>query len=314
MVFITKTSFFAANTTSLANAITVDLLFTVPFVYFLLIRKTTIPKTTVVPFIIIGVVTSSFILPPANQHYLSLFKIWGLPVIELAVVSFILYKLWKAIQKYRLHKKEAVDFFTILKNTCQEVLPKAAVIPFATEIAVFYYGFISWKKRELKKNEFSYHKNSGTISLLIAIIFIVAIETVVLHILLSRWSNTVAWVLTFLSIYSGIQIFGFLKSMLKRPITITGDRIYLRYGIMTESVIYLKNIDSIELSSKDFEPNTASRKLSLLGELEGHNVIIHLKEENTMVRLYGKKRSYKNLAFYVDDKVAFVNKVQTSLE
>jgi hypothetical protein len=103
------------------------------------------------------------------------------------------------------------------------------------------------KKRELKENEFSYHKDSGTITLLIAIIFIVAIETLVLHILLTKWSSLVAWILTFLSIYSGIQIFGFLKSMFKRPISIENNKLFLRYGIMNETTIDLKNIDNIEI-------------------------------------------------------------------
>ena len=157
-------------------------------------------------------------------------------------------------------------------------------------------------KRKLNENEFSYHKDSGTISLLIAIIFIVAIETVVLHILLQKWNVTVAWILTFLSIYSGIQLLGFLKSMSKRPILIKDDKLYLKYGIMKETTIDLKSIDSIEISSKDIELNKETRKISFLGELESHNIIIRLKKENELTGLYGMKRKYKNLVLHVDKK------------
>lgn len=45
------------------------------------------------------------------------------------------------------------------------MLPKVALIPVVTEIAVIYYGFINWKKRNLKPYEFLYHKDSGTITL-----------------------------------------------------------------------------------------------------------------------------------------------------
>ena len=188
------------------------------------------------------------------------------------------------------------------------------MIPVVTEIAVFYYGFIYWKKRKLKENEFSYHKDSGTIALLIAIIFIVAIETVVFHILLTKWSSIAAWILTFLSIYSGIQIFGFLKSMIKRPITIENDKLYLRYGIMNEATIDLKDIDTIEVSSKDIELNKETRKLSFLGELESHNIVIRLKEDNTLIGLYGMKRKFKNLVFFVDDKIEFRNRINNALQ
>jgi hypothetical protein len=53
--------------------------------------------------------------------------------------------------------------------------------------------------------------------------------------------------------------------MVKRPISIERNKLYLRYGIMTESTIDIKNIDSIELSSKDIETNKETRKLSFLG-------------------------------------------------
>ncbi|MDD7887063.1 hypothetical protein [Flavivirga sp. 57AJ16] len=313
MVFIVKSPMFQLNPDKLAIGVTFDLLLTAPFIYFLLIRKTNIPKTTMIPFIIFGMVICSVILPSENQHYLNLFKIWILPIIELSVLSFVIYNVRKGIKRYKEKKTYVSDFFSTLKNTCYDILPKPVVIPFVTEIAVFYYGFIYWKKRELNENEFSYHKNSGTIALLIAIILIVAIETVVLHIVLAKWSLIAAWILTCLSIYSGIQIFGFLKSMIKRPIAIEHNTLYLRYGIMNESTMDLKNIDSIEISSKDIKNNKEIRKLSFLGELENHNVIITLKTEHTLIGLYGVKRKFKVLALHVDDKIEFKNRINKAL-
>ncbi|RFN58390.1 hypothetical protein [Marixanthomonas ophiurae] len=314
MVLLAKSSVFNANSSSLSIGITFDLLLTVPLIYFLLIRKTSIPKTTVLPFLIVGVVISFLILPAENQHYLNLFKTWVFPVVELSVLLFVIYKVRKGIKHYKLKKTKTFDFYSTLKNTCYEILPKAVVIPVVTEIAVFYYGFIYWKKRKLKNNEFSYHKNSGTIPLLIAIVGIVAIETVTVHVLLAKWSNTAALIFTILSIYSGIQIFGFLKSMLKRPISIENNKLFLRYGIMTETTIDLKNIDSVTLSSKDIETNKETRKLSVLGALESHNVIIRLKEENMLIGLYGVQRKYKVLALYVDDKIEFQDRINKALK
>ena len=313
MVFITKSNIFSANPSLLSTGITFDLLLTVPLVYFLLIRKTNIQKATVVPFLIVGIIICSLILPTENQYYLNLFKTWMLPILELSILSFVIFNIRKAIKRYKLNKTESFDFFTTLKSTCYEILPKAAVIPVVTEVAVFYYGFVHWKKRKLKDNEFSYHKDSGTVTLLIAIIFIVAIETITLHILLAKWNITVAWVLTFLSIYSGIQIFGFVKSMFKRPISIENNKLFLRYGIMNETTIDLANIDCIEISSKDIELNKETRKLSFFGELESHNIVIRLKEENTLIGLYGIKRKYKNLALHVDNKIEFKNRINNAL-
>ena len=314
MIVIAKSPIFIANKDYLAIAITFDLLLTVPLIYFLFIRKTTIPKTTVVPFLIIGIVVCSLILPIENQYYLSLFKTWILPIVELSILSFVIYNVVKAIKRYKKNKANSFDFYTTLKETCYEILPKGIVIPVVTEIAVIYYGFINWKKQILKPGEFSYHKNSGTISLLVAIIFIIGVETVVLHILLAKWSTIAAWILSILSIYSAIQLFGFLKSMLKRPISIENDTLYLRYGIMNESVVNIKTIDSIALFTKDIELNKETRKLSFLGNLEGHNVMIKLKKEHTLIGLYGIKRKFKVLVLYIDNKVEFVNQINNALK
>ncbi|WP_347172646.1 hypothetical protein [Polaribacter uvawellassae] len=314
MVLLSKTTIFTNNSNSLAIGITFDLLITVPFVYFLLIRKTSIPKTTIFPFLILGIVVCSFILPTENQYYLDLFKVWILPIVEFSILSYVVYNVRKGIKKFKARKTESFDFFTTLKNTCYEILPKRVVIPVVTEIAVFYYGFIYWRKRKLKDNEFSYHKESGTITLLIAIVCIVAIETFVLHNLLEKWSTIAAWILTFLSIYSGIQIFGFLKSIYKRPIIIENNQLYLRYGIMCETTININDIEAVEFSSKDIEPNKETRRLSFLGELESHNTIIRLKRENILIGLYEIQRKYKNIVLHIDNKTEFKNLLLNAIQ
>jgi|TARA_E500000318_G_C3549034_1_gene208025 hypothetical protein len=314
LVLIAKSSFFEVHPNRLSIGITIDLLLTVPVIYLMLIRKTSIPKTTVVPIIIVGMLICSIILPEENQFYLELFKTWILPIVELSIVSYIIHNVSKAVKQYKSNKIESADFFTTLKTTCYEMLPKITVIPFVTEISVFYYGFVYWKKRELDENEFSYHKESGTITLLIAIIFIVAIETFVLHTLLTKWSNVAAWILTSVSVYSGVQLLGFLKSMYKRPILIKNGKLFLRYGIMNETIISIDNINSIELSSKDIELNKETRKLSFLGELESHNIIIRLKEENILTGLYGTKCKYRNLVLHVDKNAEFKDLLDNALQ
>ena len=282
--------------------------------YYLLIRKTKIPKTTVVPFLILGIVTCYMVLPTENQQYVNLFKIWVLPIIELSVVSYVIYNIRKAVQSYQKKKEASFDFFTTLKNTCYEILPKRLVIPVVTEIAVFYYGFFYWRKRAIKKNEFSYHKESGSITILVALLLIIAVETVTLHTILAKWSSVAAWMLTSLSIYSGLQIFGFLKSIFKRPIMIENNKLFLRYGIMNEATIDIHDIDRIEVSSKDLELENETPKLSILGALESHNIILHLKEENTLVGLYGIERKFKRLALFIDNTTEFKNQLNTILK
>ncbi|MGB3585707.1 MAG: hypothetical protein WBA23_04155 [Tunicatimonas sp.] len=296
----------------LSLAVSVDLLLTIPLVYLLLIRQTAIPKTTTVPVMIIGLLLGSYFLPKGSQTYLELFKTWGLPVIELSVLTFVVLKVRSAIGQYKRLKGINPDIFSMLKSTCREILPPRLVMLFATEVAVIYYGFINWGTSSPQKNEFTYHKESGSPALLGAFIFIIIIETFVFHLLLAQWSVVAAWVLSALSIYTAFQVFGFARSLAKRPILIDEDSLVLRYGILNEATIPFPDIDRIELSSKPAE-YSGFIKLSPLGELESHNVIIGLNKENTAVGLYGMKKRFTIIGLHIDEPKKFKEQVDRIL-
>lgn len=313
LILLMNSSFLNGNDT-LNFAITADLLLIVPLVYFLLIRKSEIPNTTVIPVMIIGLLVGSYFLPQQSQTYLSIFKTWALPVIEISALIFVIIKVQGAIRKYKALKGSTPDFFNALVNTCQEILPKRLVLPFATEVAVFYYGFINWKTKEIRENEFTYHKKSGTPALFYAVILIIAVETVAIHFLLTQWSSVAAWILTALSIYTAIQVFGFAKSLSKRPISINKESLTLRYGILNEVEIPLSDIDKVELSRKPLEKNELTRTLSPLEETESHNVIIRLKEENELIGLYGMKKKFNLLGLHIDEPNEFKEKIENVLQ
>lgn len=292
---------------ALSLGITIDLLFTLPLAYFFLVRKKKVPTITVLPILILSVVLGSLILPKEDQTYLDWFKLWGLPIIELGVVSYLIYKVNRAVHRFKALKNPRADFYTTLVETCREMFPSKLVYPLSIEIAVIYYGFIKWRKAPLRQNEFTYHKESGTVALLIALLFMISVETFVIHLLLDQWSSIAAWVLSLLSIYSGLQIFGFMKSMLHRPILISEGKVYFRYGVMSETIIPIEQIEKIELSTKDLEEGVT--KLSLLGNLESHNLVIHLNAEHTLLRLYGIRKTYQKLALHVDEPLQFVERI-----
>jgi len=313
LILLMKSSLLIGND-PLNFAVTADLLLTVPLVYFLLIRKSAIPKATVIPVLIIGLLVSSYFLPKESQTYLTMFKTWALPVIEISILAFVIIKVRSVIKKHKSLKGITPDFFNALKNICNEILPKKLVLPFAMEVAVFYYGFINWKTREINKNEFTYHKNSGTPALLGGFIMIIGIETFALHFLLARWSIVTAWILTLLSVYTAIQTLGFAKSLSKRPISINNDSLTLKYGILNEVEIPFSDIDKIELSSKSLEKGKLTKTLSPLGELESHNVIIYLKKENELIGLYGIKKKFNTLGLHIDEPKEFNKRMENALQ
>jgi hypothetical protein len=293
-------------------AITIDLLLTVPLVYLLLIRKTTIPKTSAIPLMLAGLLLGYWLLPEGSQQYLDLFKRWVLPILEITVLSLVVVKVRKAVKQFRHLKTTQPDFYDLLTEVCQKLLPKKLVFPFATEVAMFYYAFVQWGKRTIAAHEFTYHKKSGTIALFGAFIMAILVETVALHFLLTRWSAVAAWILTSLSIYTAIQVLAFAKALGQRPLSLQHTQLLLRYSIMHQTTIPYTDIALVELSSKELEKDKLTRTLSPLGALEGHNVVLHLKRPNTLIGLYGVKRKYTRLALLVDEPQRFKEAVESA--
>lgn len=285
----------------LATAITIDLTLTLPLAYLFFIRKTKISKLTAAGLFIFGTIFASFILPADNRNFLDLIKLFVLPVLELVILGYVGFVFYKSRQTYRSLSRKSGDVVEILRETLAKEFPLALAANVLTcEIAVIYYAFISWKAKR-GENTFTYHKKSGIVALLSVVIFIVAVETLVVHILVALWSETFAWILTIISVYFLFQVFAHLKAVFQRPIEVIGDKIFLRYGIFGDLVVDLKNIEKIENSSAPFEKEKGTSKLALLGELEQHNLKIVLKDEAVLHGFYGIKTKVKTLYLFIDE-------------
>lgn len=313
--FIVQSSHFANHADMLSLGVTLDLVLMAPLAYFFLIRKASnVPKITVFPIFMLCTLAATYILPVHHHFYLSQFKTWVLPVAELGLISFIIFRIWQLRKKYQAQRTQTLDFYMAFQSAAREILPTKVASFLAMEIAAFYYGFIDWNKRTLKAGEYSYHKNSGSIPLLAVFIFLILIETLALHLLIHfLWSETIAWILTILSLYTALQMFGIVRSMPKRPFTLNKHELHLRYGIINEVIIPLEAIQKIEPSSMSQEFDEETRQLSFLGSLEGHNILLELKEPNTLHGIYGMKNTFTTLAFFVDEKEKFLKEVQAAI-
>lgn len=313
LVGISKASLFNSNPNELSVAITLDLLLTMPLVYFFIIRKRKIPNITIVPVFGAGMIIASLILPKENQWLLDYARTWVLPAIELAVATIILFKVRKTILLFLKESTIQPDFYTALKNACRAILPPKVDAVFAMEISVFYYSLFAWKKRKLSANEFTYHRESSVMILLGVFLFVLLIETFVVHLLLQGWSPLAAWILTILSIYTAFQLFAILKSISRRPISIGKDALSLKYGLFAETVISFDAIKSVELSTKPLEFDQSTRHLSPLKDADSYNVILEVNTSHEISGLYGLRRTFDKLAFHVDEKEKFYEAIKARL-
>ncbi|MEM6966047.1 MAG: hypothetical protein AAF573_14875 [Bacteroidota bacterium] len=315
LLLILSTIYFStlpeAASQQFSYALSLDFMLTVPIVYFLLIRKTKIPKTTVVTLLLGGVFMAGYFVSDEHHEIVDFAKFILVPLVEFSIVGFVLYQVRKFIIEHRKAKNESPDFLTTLRNTTREILPQKVVEPFVLEIAMIYYCFFAWKKPTYPNNSFTYHKKSSLHLIFGVFVSLVIIETFAFHILVEKWSTTVAWVGTGLSLYSIMQIIGIVKSAVRRPIVIKDAKVLLRFGLMHEAEIDYKEIEKIELSRRLIANNAFAHRMGT--ELTGHNTIIYLKNKNTLHGLFGIKKQFTVLMLHVDEPKIFKEKIEEKM-
>jgi len=150
-------------------------------------------------------------------------------------------------------------------------------------------------------------KKNGIKSVIVIFMFIIAIETLAVHLLIEQWSNKAAWILSFVSLYTCLQIWALIKSMDRRPSFIDYENrlLTLRYGFFNVTVIADKRTLPNDKSIIQFSP---------LGMIDTHNLVLSLHENHIIDSVYGFTKEYKKLAILIDEKERFIKEIQSIIE
>lgn len=312
IVVFVNTAWYQSAPPQLAYGVTLDLVLTTPFIYFLIIRKRDIPKTTVASVFVVCLIIANYIIPPAQQTLLNQLKFWLLPLVDFFVISYLVMSVRKTIQHFKVEKKTVPDFYTALYMACKATFPKKMAMVFAMEIAVVYYTLFAWTAKPIPKvNEFTNYKKNGIASVVYALMMIVLAESFAVHMLVAEWNKWIAWILTWSSVYLCIQLFALVRSLPRRLtyIDTAEKKLYLRSGFFNETIIDIEQIEEIKLTARSLPEDGSVVKFSALGNMDSHNIILHLTKETILQRVYGIQKPFKALAIYMDEKEAFVNQL-----
>jgi hypothetical protein len=297
---ITQTTAFKTNSEALSYGILADLLLTSPLIYFLLIRKSSISKATIIRVILLGILVSGLILNPENFAFVDVLKKWVSPLIELFVFLFIIRKFRKLNSESKLRNINNTDFLIHCREVFTNMLGSRKMGNIiASEISMIYYAFFG-RAVKMNTHKYSSYKESAILALLYALLMILIIETIAMHFVFAMLGNVFAWTLTALSLYTCIQLFAHIRAVKLRQITIDNDILNLYMGLAADAKINIANIRTIELTRKEVIDKDVI-KISLLKKLEGHNLRIELYEPIEVIKMFGLKKESKTVLFFVDD-------------
>jgi hypothetical protein len=297
------------NEPLIATAVTIDLIFSIPLIYFLLIRSTSMPKLTVMPVFFVGVATAYLVLPESERTLLNSVIAYAVPAVELGVLAYIGYRVYRTRAVYNAEAQKGHDVAERLRSAMEkEVKPAAIGRVAAFELSIFYYVFLAWRSRR-PSGSFTYHRNSGSAVILSAFLFLLIVETVVVHILVSMWSVTAAWILTAASIYLALQIAAHLKALFLRPVRITEDELLLRCGMLGDLAIGLEKVRSVRIGAAASGQRSVTVRLGAVGELSSPNIMLELNGPATLHGPYGIRRELCAISFWLDEPEAFARQL-----
>lgn len=279
-----------------------DLLVTVPLAYYLLaVRRGGWSPLTVGIVVSLSFVGAALVFPGQRALLGRLFEIVSIPA-ELGIVAWVAVRTRRALQ--RGGAAGADDLPERLRNVARDVLPlRRAADAIACEMTVLFYALFAWRRRPhapADREAFPYHVKSGYGAIVFALLIVVVAETIPIHILVTRWSSTAAWVLTVLSLYSMFWFLADWRATRLRPHLLDEDALQIRTGLRWSVRVPRERIAALHTKL----PPGAGH--SLRAALPGGNPLwIELTEPVTAQGPYGIEKRARWISVSVDDPARF---------
>lgn len=150
----------------------------------------------------------------------------------------------------------------------------------------------------------SHHRKSLAILALFA--FLLIAELAVVHVILSLWSVTVAWVVSVLSAYVTFQFLAHMKAVYLRPTTVIEDRLFVRCGLLGDAEILLEQIEKVSVLTGEMTASESVLLVSPVGGMITPNVRLTLKSEVSVYGFYGLARMSNDIVILLDHPEEFV--------
>jgi len=299
-LFLLTTGFAQKNNLYL-SAITIDLTITTSFFIFLFLKKQKINPLIVGPLFILLLLTARLLIPSHQQFTLQFIIEFVAPAVELSIIGVVIWKITKARKSFL--SLEAGDFQRKLEKVLFGMVNNKLASKLAgSELSMFYYLLFKWKKNE----GYTYHKNSGIVTIIVAITLVAIAETAIVHILLMKYAPIFSWVLFWISVYSVLQLVSLAKAVSLRSIFHDSDTLYLHYGWLMSCDLAKSEIDSIEVKDiKELAEDNDFVFMGLIKDTEEKGVLITTKNTVIISKMFLSKKT-KRIFIPVDEATLFI--------
>lgn len=290
---------------------TIDFCIFIPFVYwFFLVRNKHLPAITIVPVIYISYLVAHVIIPDYMQNYLHK-AILIIPILEAALFVFFIISIRKLVTVFKGLKGQErfwTDRLITSIDTVTKSKPIAEMIGTEFSIVIFtlmgIFKTSSYKCEERK--EFTFHREAGYSTAIAIMIIASIIEIPVLHLIIKMFNEPLAWIISILSIYGLVWIFGDYNAMINVPTIIGEDKLLLNFGLRWRVIIDYNNIMKIHSIKDKSECPKGTLHLAVIGEPK---LFIELADYVEFRGLFSIKKKAKYVSLGIDDMKIFMEEM-----
>ena len=221
-------------------------------------------------------------------------------VVAAMALTVMAYAAWSLILAARAYRATGS-----LEAAAAQVVPAQLVRFAAHESAMMRLALLSWGRAPHVPDGargFAYHR---VINPMIAVFLALQlIEIVVVHLLVSHWSQTAALVLLALGIWGALFFIALMKGFRLYPILLKADGVQVRGGSMIDMHVPFDTIAGIDPAITDAE----TREMDVLNAaiLSHPNVILRLARPLEYRGFFGKSRMVNRVAFRLDEPGPFL--------
>ena len=230
------------------------------------------------------------------------------------IISFVRYmpKIKASVRKSDLPRvfsfPQAVDKF-VIKNPI--------VYAICSEVLVFYYSSLSWKKKPYEG--ITIYKNSSLIAFQIMLIHAVVLETLGVHWMLHYIgiNPVVSVIMLVLNIYTVFFLLADIQALRLNPIYFNQKSVYLSQGIMQRMEIQFENIEELITDKVILQGKLSKGTLSFVAkdfETVYPDVIIKLKTPAKATHIMGLEKEYTQVAVRTDSPDEFLERLKSGIE
>jgi hypothetical protein len=294
---------------ALSAAITLDLLVTVPLLYwFLVVRRARVSALTLVPVFLASLAAARVVLPAGYEGWVGLASLAVLPLVEAAVLGVAAVRTRTVVRRMRATPHGA-DPFDAFADALGDVTGSRALgHALASEIMLAWYALFSWRAQpRIAPGDvaFTNDRRTGAPGLMFGLGMANVGEGIVVHALVAHHDETLAWVLTALSAYTLLWIAGLARALRLRPVTLGPDAVRVRVGMIWDVTVRYAAIAAVDAAPR--APIDRETPGYLHAAFAGTpQTVLTLNAPVDAIGIYGiRKRGIERIGVYVDDPMAF---------